>query len=168
MNALQYLLSPNFHALGTSGRPLVGGWIEVYLHNDHSESGKVITKKDFEGTDNEFKVVLNSLGMANIIVERGKSYDVFCYDKDGALRWSRLNLEKTLISADYPLVIDTENDLIYIAEHGIGRNLLKNAHNLVPDTRYLKFTDFNGDVVISLCDDLQTFLANLGGGGYNP
>lgn len=172
MYDLQYLLSPSFQVLGVSGKPLVGGWIEVFLHNDHSESGKVITRFTFDDDVsypyNEFQVKLDSMGMATIIVETGKSYDVFCYDSFGAPRWSRENVDKTLFSADYPIVIDIENDRIYIAEHGIGRNLLKNAHNLVPDTRYLKFTDFNGKVVVSLCDDLQTFLANLGGGGYNP
>ena len=162
MDALQYLLSPNFQALGTSGRPLVGGWIEVYLHNNHSESGKVITKKDFEGTDNEFKVVLNSLGMASILVERGRAYDVFCYDKDGVLRWSRLNLEKTQISAEYPLVIDTERDLIFIAENGIGRELLKNCHDFVPDSRYLEFKDFGQNIVVTLCANLRKLLEDEG------
>lgn len=162
MDALQYLLSPNFQALGTSGRPMVGGWIEVFLHNDYSESGRVITKKDFEGTDNDFKVVLNSLGMANILVERGKAYDVFCYDKDGTLRWSRLNLEKTQISAEYPLVIDTENDLIYIAENGIGRELLKNWHDFVPDSRYLEFKDFGKNIVVTLCAKLRKWLEDEG------
>lgn len=162
MDALQYLLSPNFQVLGTSGRPLVGGWIEVYLHNDHSESGKVITKKDFEGTDNEFKVILNSLGMASILVERGRAYDVFCYDKDGALRWSRLNLEKTQISAEYPLVIDAERDLIYIAENGIGRELLKNWHDFVPDSRYLEFKNFGQNIVVTLCKKLRKWLEDEG------
>ena len=164
MENLQYLLSPNFQVLGDSGKPLVGGFIEVYLHNDHSESGKVITKQDFDGTDNEFKVVLNSLGMAKILVESGKSYDVFCYDSYGALKWSRINLEKVLLSADYPIVIDVENDRIYIAENGIGRNLLKNCHNLVPDDRYLQFKDFDGNVVVTLCDALQSWLESE---GYN-
>lgn len=159
MDTLQYLLSPNFQVLGESGKPLVGGYVEVYLHNTTT---KVITKRDFDGTLNEFKVELNSLGMATILVEIGNSYDVYCYDSFGALRWSRKNLEKTMMSADYPIVIDVENDRIYIAENGIGRNLLKNAHNLVPDSRYLKFTDFSGDVVVSLCDKLTNWLSTQG------
>lgn len=134
MNALQYLLSPNFQALGTSGRPLVGGWIEVYLHNDHSESGKVITKKDFEGTDNEFKVVLNSLGMANIIVQTGFTYDVYCYDIFGALRWSRL-----CVYVDGAGVIPSLDDLWghWVGEGGgqsewtLCDNSLKNITGLV-------------------------------------
>jgi hypothetical protein len=40
-----------------------------------------------------------------------------------------------------------------------------NGHDLIPDSRFLKFTDFAGDVVVSLCDKLQNFLTS---GGYVP
>ena len=169
MDNYQYLLSPNFQILGDSGKPLVGGYIEVYLHNDHSESGKVITRFTFNDDVpypyNEFQVKLDSLGMANIIVETGKSYDLFCFDSFGTPRWARENVDKTLFSADYPIVIDIENDRIYIAKHGIGRDLLKNPHNLVPDSRYLQFKDFGGNVVVSLSDALQAWLTAE---GYTP
>lgn len=93
-----YLLGPNFQAEDVSGKPLVGGYVEVYLHNTTT---KYVTKKDFNGTDNEFRVVLNSLGMAVIIADVANAYDVYCYDRLGSLIWSRLNVNCNLITNDY-------------------------------------------------------------------
>lgn len=87
--ALAYLLDPSFQTLDENGRPLVGGHIEVYYHNT---SIKYVTKSDFDGTDNPFKVPLNSKGMAVIIANDQYAYDVFCYDRFGALYWSRDNV----------------------------------------------------------------------------
>lgn len=87
--ALAYLLDPSFQTLDENGRPLVGGHIEVYYHNT---SIKYVTKADFEGTNNPFKVPLNSKGMAVIIASDQFSYDVLCYDRFGALFWSRQNV----------------------------------------------------------------------------
>lgn len=87
--ALAYLLDPSFQTLDENGRPLVGGHIEVYYHNT---SIKYVTKADFEGTDNPFKIPLNSKGMAVIIADDSNAYDVFCYDRFGALYWSRQNV----------------------------------------------------------------------------
>lgn len=87
--AFAYLLNPSFQTLDENGRPLVGGHIEVYRHNT---SVKYVTKADFEGTDNPFKVPLNSKGMAVIIASDQLAYDVFCYDRFGALYWSRQNV----------------------------------------------------------------------------
>lgn len=87
--AFAYLLDPSFQTLNENGRPLVGGHIEVYYHNT---STKYVTKADFEGTDNPFKVPLNSKGMAVIIASDQYAYDVFCYDAFGTLFWSRQNV----------------------------------------------------------------------------
>lgn len=87
--ALAYLLDPSFQTLDENGRPLVGGHIEVYRHNT---SVKYVTKADFEGTNNPFKIPLNSKGMAVIIADDSNAYDVFCYDRFGALFWSRQNV----------------------------------------------------------------------------
>lgn len=87
--ALAYLLDPSFQTLDENGRPLVGGYIEVYYHNT---SVKYVTKADFEGTNNPFKVPLNSKGMAVIIASDSNAYDVFCYDAFGTLFWSRQNV----------------------------------------------------------------------------
>lgn len=83
--AYGYLLAPSFQFVNINGRPLVGGHIEVFIHNTDT---KYITKADFDGTDNPFKVPLNSKGMAVIIASGDFSYDVFCYDRFGSLFWS--------------------------------------------------------------------------------
>lgn len=83
--AYGYLLAPSFQFVNINGRPLVGGHIEVFIHNIDT---KYITKADFDGTDNPFKVPLNSKGMAVIIASGDFTYDVFCYDRFGGLFWS--------------------------------------------------------------------------------
>lgn len=89
MPTYNYLLGPNFQAEDESGKPLVGGYVEVYLHNTTTQ---YVTKKDFNGTNNEFRVVLNSLGMAVIIADVANAYDVYCYNRFGSLKWSRQNV----------------------------------------------------------------------------
>lgn len=79
---LNYLLQPNFQFVDISGKPLVGGWIEVYLHNTTTP---YITKADFSGTDNPFKVVLNSNGMAVMLASDFNLYDIYVYRRDGSL-----------------------------------------------------------------------------------
>ena len=168
---LNYLLQPNFQFVDINGKPLVGGWIEVFIHNTTTP---YITKADFEGTDNPFKVVLDSKGMAVVIADDANSYDVFVYGKNGGLFWSA---SKVTISTyanikgegaiDVADVGDIPNRelVVTIKPNSIGRDLLKNHHNLVPDTNYLQFKDFGGNVVVSLCDALQTWLATE---GYTP
>lgn len=92
MPTYNYLLGPNFQAEDESGKPLVGGYVEVYLHNTTTQ---YVTKKDFNGTNNEFRVVLNSLGMAVIIADVANAYDVYCYDRFGSLKWSRMAVNCT-------------------------------------------------------------------------
>lgn len=101
--ALAYLLDPSFQTLNENGRPLVGGYIEVYYHNT---SIKYVTKADFEGTDNPFKVPLNSKGMAVIIANDQYAYDVFCYDAFGALFWSRQNVGTIGGGGGIPVAVD--------------------------------------------------------------
>lgn len=172
--ALAYLLDPSFQTLNENGRPLVGGHIEVYYHNSHLP---YITKADFDGTNNPFEVPLNSKGMAVIIADVSNAYDIYCYDAFHALYWSRENVTTAGSVGDVNIVGDeileftksvSGNDVTFngsVKDNSIGRDKLRNGHDLIPDSRYLKFTDFNGDVVISLCDNLQSFLTS---GGYTP
>lgn len=81
-----YLLSYANQIVDINGKPLVGGHIEVFVHNTTT---KYITKKDFDGTDNPFKVYLNDRGMAVIIADDVSTYDVYCYDQFNNLFWSR-------------------------------------------------------------------------------
>ena len=165
---LNYLLQPNFQFVDINGKPLVGGWIEVYLHNTTTP---YITKADFDGTDNPFKVVLNSKGMAVVIAEDANAYDVLVYGKDGGLFWSASNVTISTYAnvrgegaIDVSDVGDIPNReiVITIKPNSIGRDLLKNHHNLVPDTNYLQFKDFGGNVVVTLCDDLKQWLEDNG------
>lgn len=165
---LNYLLQPNFQFVDINGKPLVGGWIEVYLHNTTTP---YITKADFDGTDNPFKVVFNSKGMAVVIAEDANAYDVLVYGKDGGLFWSASNVTISTYAnvrgegaIDVTDVGDIPNRelVITIKPNSIGRDLLKNHHNLVPDTNYLQFKDFGGNVVVTLCDDLKQWLEDNG------
>lgn len=105
-----YLLAPSFQFVNVNGRPLVGGHIEVFLTNTQTQ---YITKKDFNGTNNPFKVPLNSKGMAVVIAEDTNAYDVYCYDRFGSLFWSGSNVQigeggggGSELSATLPLVIE--------------------------------------------------------------
>lgn len=162
---LNYLLQPNFQFVDINGKPLVSGWIEVYLHNDTPIS--YITKADFDGTDNPFKVPLNSKGMAVVIADDANAYDVFVYGKNGGLFWSASNVTISTYAnirgegaIDVTDVGDIPNREIVIAikPNSIGRNLLKNPHNLVPDSNYIKLKEFNGNVAVTLCDSLKDWL----------
>lgn len=172
--ALAYLLDPSFQFVNESGRPLVGGHIEVFYHNSHLQ---YITKADFDGTNNPFEVQLNSKGMAVIIADVSNAYDVYCYDAFNSLFWSRENITTAGNVGDVNIIGDeileftktiSGNDVTFngsVRDFSIGRDKFKNGHDLIPDSRFLKFTDFAGDVVVSLCDKLQNFLTS---GGYVP
>ena len=86
---LAYLLDPAFQIEGNSGKPLVGGWIEIYLAGTNT---KYISYQNFDGTKNPFKVPLGSDGRAVILVEDNEAYDVYFYDSFGNLAFSRLNV----------------------------------------------------------------------------
>jgi hypothetical protein len=172
--ALAYLLDPSFQFVNESGRPLVGGHIEVFYHNSHLQ---YITKADFDGTNNPFEVPLNSKGMAVLIADVSNAYDVYCYDAFNSLFWSRENITTAGNVGDVNIIGDeileftksvSGNDITFngsVKDNSIGRDKLRNGHDLIPDSRYLKFTDFNGDVVISLSNKLQNFLTS---GGFVP
>jgi hypothetical protein len=172
--ALAYLLDPSFQFVNESGRPLVGGHIEVFYHNSHLQ---YITKADFDGTNNPFEVPLNSKGMAVIIADVSNAYDVYCYDAFNSLFWSRENITTAGNVGDVNIIGDeileftksvSGNDVTFngsVKDNSIGREKLRNGHDLIPDSRYLKFADFNGDVVISLSNKLQNFLTS---GGFVP
>lgn len=87
--AYGYLLAPSFQFVNIDGKPIANGHIEVFITNTDT---KYITKSDFDGTDNPFKIPLNSKGMAVVIASGDLSYDVFCYDRFGSLFWSGKNI----------------------------------------------------------------------------
>ena len=84
---LSYLLSPSFQASDINGKPLTGGYIEVYVYG--TSHAKYITFSDFVGNRNPFRIPLNDKGMASIICDASGEYDVYCYNANGVQQWSR-------------------------------------------------------------------------------
>ena len=86
---LLYLLDPAFQIENIAGKPAVGGHIEVFYAGTDV---KVITKQNFDGVDNPFKVPLNNDGRAVMLVGPGAKYDIYFYDSFNNLIFSRLNV----------------------------------------------------------------------------
>ena len=159
---LNYLLQPNFQFVDISGKPLVGGWIEVYLHNT---TIPYITKADFSGTNNPFKVVLNSKGMAVMLASDVNVYDIYVYTRDGSFFCSaqkvRVSGEASLRntawghwvnSSDWVFVDSFWRKLgkFYFAEGNIGESTgeTEDVYPLLPEGLYhfdLEFAFESGD-----------------------
>ena len=87
--AIGYLISPAFQYENENGKPLVGGTLRV-CH--HGTTTPYITYADFQGNRNPEYVPLDSKGMAVVLAEDSRVYDVYCYDSEGVPQWSRLNV----------------------------------------------------------------------------
>lgn len=87
--ALGYLISPVIQTEDTNGKPLTGGWINVFKHGTQIPA---VTYKDFHGDMNPNDIVLDNKGMCIILADEDGMYDVYCYDRNGVEQWSRLNL----------------------------------------------------------------------------
>lgn len=86
---LAYLLSPTFQIENKNGKPIVGGWIEVFLAGTDT---KYITYQNFDWTQNPFKIPLGSDGRAVVLAETEQAYDFYVRDSYGNLVFSRLNV----------------------------------------------------------------------------
>ena len=86
---LAYLIDPTFEITNTEGRPLTGGYIEVYLHGTRS---KYYCYSDWNGSLHPFKIPLDSLGANIILASPAHSYDIYVYNKYGSLVMSRYNV----------------------------------------------------------------------------
>jgi len=84
-----YLLGPTFQIENTEGRPLTGGWMEVYIHGTRN---KYYCASDFDGTLHPFKIQLDSLGSNVVLASPVHSYDIYVYNKFGSLVMSRYNV----------------------------------------------------------------------------
>lgn len=84
-----YLLDPTFELINTAGKPLTGGYIEVYIHGTRS---KYYCASDFDGTLHPFKIPLDSLGANIVLASPAHAYDVYVYNKFGNLIMSRYNV----------------------------------------------------------------------------
>lgn len=87
--ALGYLISPALQLEDINGKPLTGGWLNVYVHGTLN---RAVTYKDYSGNLNANDIVLNDKGMAVVIADSEHTYDVYCYDRHGVDQWSRLNV----------------------------------------------------------------------------
>ena len=86
---LAYLLSPTFQFTNVSGKPLVDGYVNVYISGTRS---KYYAFSDFDGTLHPFNIPLNALGSAVILVSPAHSYDIYVYNSVGTLQMSRHNI----------------------------------------------------------------------------
>lgn len=87
--ALGYLISPALQLEDINGKPLTGGYLNVYVHGT---TNRAVTYKDYSGNLNPNDIVLNGKGMAVVIADSGRTYDVYCYDRNSVEQWSRLNV----------------------------------------------------------------------------
>lgn len=84
-----YLINPTFQFMNVSGKPLVDGYVNLYISGTRS---KYYAFSDFEGTLHPFNIPLNALGSAVILVSPAHSYDVYVYNALGTLQMSRYNI----------------------------------------------------------------------------
>jgi hypothetical protein len=157
----------------SNGVPYANGRVTVYLHN--STSLAQIYKEAEGGTLAPNPTILDSHGAWNAFVNGGTAYDYVVQDEHDNVIFSYSNVKGS--GGDVNIVGDeileftksvSGNDVTFngsVRNFSIGRDKFKNGHDLIPDSRFLKFTDFAGDVVVSLCDKLQNFLTS---GGYVP
>lgn len=87
--SLAYLISPTFQVENTEGKPLTGGWMEVYLHGTRT---KYYCYSDWNGSLHPFKIPLDSLGSNIVLASPAHSYDIYIYNKYGTLVMSRYNI----------------------------------------------------------------------------
>lgn len=87
--SLVYLIDPFWQGENVNGKPLVGGYMEVYVAGTDT---KYITWSDWDGARHPFRIPLKSDGRACILVEPQYTYDCYLYDSFGNLACSRLNV----------------------------------------------------------------------------
>ena len=164
--------TPTLRFYGTNGHPRAGGFLQTF---DQETSQSVATWSDPDMQHpNPVQIPLDANGEpvvdgvnVGIFLEEGRLYKYRWFDKHGNPVGEAdciASAQKMLIGKA-PVIVYPETGEVGILKNGIGRDLLKNPHNLVPDSRYLQYKDFNGDVVITLCDKLKTWLET---NGYDP
>lgn len=113
-----YLLSPEFEIVNTAGKPLTGGWIEVYIHGTRD---KYYCLSDFDGTLHPFQIPLDSLGSNIVLASPTHAYDIYIYNKFGSLVMSRYNVVPATNSPDAVadvVVIDSPDETINVTIDG--------------------------------------------------
>lgn len=141
---LGYILPSDTQMLSHNGKPLTGGHVEVYMAGTDE---KYITYCDFDGTVNPFSILIPSDGRLTVLGDNDLSYDYYVYDSHHNLVFSRKN-------------VHTNES---ITDGSVGVSQLKAYKELVPDNKYVKFTDIDGvHIIVSLTDKLQQWLSSEG------
>lgn len=113
-----YLLGPTFQIENTEGRPLTGGWMEVYIHGTRN---KYYCASDFDGTLHPFKIQLDSLGANVVLASPVHSYDIYVYNKFGSLVMSRYNVIPATGEGTYIgdiVTIDSPDNTVNVSSDG--------------------------------------------------
>lgn len=133
----EYLLSPEFELINSAGKPLTGGWIEVYLHGTRD---KYYCASDFDGTLHPFQIPLDSIGANVVLADPNNAYDVYVYNKFGSLIMSRYNVKCQGSGGSSTYV----GDKLYYGQYRANNvttiaNLRRNKGNInITDDGYLK------------------------------
>lgn len=151
-----YLLGPTFQIENTEGRPLTGGWMEVYIHGTRN---KYYCASDFDGTLHPFKIQLDSLGSNVVLASPVHSYDIYVYNKFGSLVMSRYNVIPTTGEGTYIgdiVNIDSPDNTVDISSDG-GTNwnlsIKDTVDRVEQNEQYI--SDIKGDI-----EDIQEDLSN--------
>ena len=109
---LAYLLDPVFQIEGVNGKPVVNGYVEVYLAGTDV---RYVTYQSFDGVKNPFKVPLSTDGRATILADQTQHYDVYVYDALSNLVCSRKNVS----CVGYVNVVSKDN--VQVVTYGVTK-----------------------------------------------
>ena len=115
---LDYLFSPIFQLQNTAGKPLTGGYIELYIHGSRT---KYYAYSDWNGTLHPFQIPLDSIGSNIILASPNMTYDAYVYNRYGSLVMSRYNIATVGSGGGgtiTPITITSSDETINIAVSG--------------------------------------------------
>lgn len=140
MQQWAYLLSPTFQIVNSAGKPITGGWMEVYIHGTRT---KYYCVSDWDGTLHPFKIPLDSLGSNIVLASPANAYDVYVYNRFGSLIMSRYNVIPSTGGASgvipSTITIVSDDDTVNVSVSG-------NTYNLSIGDTVDKLNTVSGDV----------------------
>lgn len=140
MQQWAYLLSPTFQVVNSAGKPITGGWLEVYIHGTRT---KYYCVSDWDGTLHPFKIPLDSLGSNIVLASPANAYDVYVYNRFGSLIMSRYNVIPSTGGASgvipSTITIVSDDDTVNVSVSG-------NTYNLSIGDTVDKLNTVSGDV----------------------
>jgi len=120
----EYLLSPTFQFVNSAGKPITGGWMEVYIHGTRT---KYYCVSDWDGTLHPFKIPLDSLGSNIVLASPAFAYDVYVYNRFGSLIMSRYNVIPSTGGASgvtpVDITIESQDETVDVTVSGTTYNL---------------------------------------------